>query len=77
MRLIRTYIIINMNIIIIIIIIKHKRRHRWINLKEIKTNWNCGLINSFYYIDTSVLQENIPLAIFIKTTSGTRVVYFP
>ena len=32
---------------------------------------------SFYYIDTSVLLENIPLVKFIKTTSGTRVVYFP
>ena len=31
----------------------------------------------FYYIDTSVLLENIPLVKFIKTTSGTRVVYFP
>ena len=31
----------------------------------------------FYYIDTSVLLENIPLVTFIKTTSGTRVVYFP
>ena len=31
----------------------------------------------FYYIDTSVLLENIPLVQFIKTTSGTRVVYFP
>ena len=30
----------------------------------------------FYYIDTSVLLENIPLVKFIKTTSGTRVVYF-
>ena len=30
-----------------------------------------------YYIDTSVLLENIPLVKFIKTTSGTRVVYFP
>ena len=29
------------------------------------------------YIDTSVLLENIPLVKFIKTTSGTRVVYFP
>ena len=27
-----------------------------------------------YYIDTSVLLENIPLVKFIKTTSGTRVV---
>ena len=31
----------------------------------------------FYYIDTSVLLENISLVKFIKTTSGTRVVYFP
>ena len=33
-----------------------------------------------YYIDTSVLLdllENIPLVKFIKTTSGTWVVYFP
>ena len=30
----------------------------------------------FYYIDTSVLLENIPLVKFIKTRSGTRVVYF-
>ena len=30
---------------------------------------------SVYYIDTSVLLENIPLIKFIKTTSGTRVVY--
>ena len=31
----------------------------------------------FYYIDTGVLLENIPLVKFMKTTSGTRVVYFP
>ena len=30
-----------------------------------------------YYIDTGVLLKNIPLIKFIKTTSGTRVVYFP
>ena len=30
-----------------------------------------------YYIDSSVLLENIPLVKFIKTISGTRVVYFP
>ena len=30
----------------------------------------------FYYIDTSVLLENVPLVKFIKTASGTRVVYF-
>ena len=35
------------------------------------------LIIIFYYIDTSVLLENISLVKFIKTTSGTRVVYFP
>ena len=35
-----------------------------------------GII-SFYYIDTSVLLEKIPLVTFIKTTSGTGVVYFP
>ena len=29
------------------------------------------LIISFYYIDTSVLLENIPLVKFIKPTSGT------
>ena len=33
--------------------------------------------NNIYYIDTSVLLENIPLVKFIKTTSGTRMVYFP
>ena len=33
--------------------------------------------STLYYIDTSVLLENIPLVKFIKTTSGTRVVYFP
>ena len=33
--------------------------------------------NYIYYIDTSVLLENIPLVKFIKITSGTRVVYFP
>ena len=32
---------------------------------------------AFYYIDRSVLLENIPLVKFIKTASGTRVVYFP
>ena len=32
---------------------------------------------NFYYIDTGVLLKNIPLVKFIKTTSGTRVVYFP
>ena len=31
----------------------------------------------FYYIDTSVLLENITIVRVIKTTSGTRVVYFP
>ena len=36
-----------------------------------------SLIRFIYYIDTSVLLENIPLEKFTKTTSGTRVVYFP
>ena len=31
----------------------------------------------FYYIDMSVLLENVPLVKFIKTSSRTRVVYFP
>ena len=31
----------------------------------------------FYFIDMSVLLENIPLVTFIKVTSGTQVVYFP
>ena len=35
------------------------------------------IIIIIYYIDTSVLLENIPLVNFIKTTFGTRVVYFP
>ena len=30
----------------------------------------------FYHIDTSVSLENIPLVKFIKTASGTGVVYF-
>ena len=30
-----------------------------------------------YYIDMSVLRENIPLEKLVKTTSGTRVVYLP
>ena len=43
---------------------------------------NCNFIANtlyilFYYIDTSVLLENIPLIKFIKTTSETRVVFFP
>ena len=42
------------------------------------TNWKWPQIFIyFYYIDTSVLLENIPLVKFIKTTSGTLVVYFP
>ena len=35
------------------------------------------IITIIYYIDTSVLLENVPLVKFIKTTSGTWVVYFP
>ena len=33
--------------------------------------------SSFYYINTSVLLENIQFVKFIKTTSGARLVYFP
>ena len=33
-------------------------------------------IKQIYYIDTSVLLENITLVKFIKTASGTRVVIF-
>ena len=35
------------------------------------------IFSGFYYTDTSVLLENIPLVKFTKTPSGTRVVYFP
>ena len=35
------------------------------------------LFSAFYYINTSVLLENIPLLKFIKTTFGTRVIHFP
>ena len=33
--------------------------------------------NTIYYIETSVLLKNITLVKLIKTTSETRVVYFP
>ena len=42
----------------------------------IKTCMNAVRYIYFYYIHTSVLLENIPLVKFIKTTSGTRVVYY-
>ena len=42
-------------------------------LLDVQTKCN----NDFYYIDTSVLLENMPLVKLIKATSGTRVVYFP
>ena len=35
------------------------------------------IITIISYIDTSVLLENVPLVKFLKTTSGTWVVYFP
>ena len=38
--------------------------------------WGKPKINLFYYVDTSVLLENIPLVTFIKTTSGTWVGLF-
>ena len=41
------------------------------------TNPQTLSLKHIYCIDTSVLLENIPLVIFRKTTSGTRVVYFP
>ena len=41
-----------------------------------KTSYLKIIFIFFYYIDTSVLVENIPLVKFIKTTSGTRVVIF-
>ena len=41
--------------------------------KDLGNIWNKPFIY-FYYLDTSVLLENIPLVKFIKTTSGTRVV---
>ena len=47
--------------------------HKKKNYLQIRNNSN----NNVYYIDTSVLLENIPLVKVIKTTSGTRVVYFP
>ena len=46
------------------------------NFKK-KTATAEAIVIHFYYIDTSVLLENIPLVKFIKTTSRTRVVYFP
>ena len=45
--------------------------------KVVRFILRCSVIFSFYYIDTSVLLENISLVKFIKTTSGTWVVYFP
>ena len=45
-------------------------------IRAISSNIHKVLI-LIYYIDTSVLLENIPFVKFIKTTSGTRVVYFP
>ena len=47
------------------------------------TEKNLGLLGSDHpplgpcYIDTSILLENIPPVKFIKTTSGTPMVYFP
>ena len=41
--------------------------------KGIVTNKSNLTYFAFYYIDTSVLLENIPLVKFIKTTSGTQI----
>ena len=40
-------------------------------------NFSSSEIFLVYYIDISVLLENKPLIKFIKSTSRTRVVYFP
>ena len=45
---------------------------------QISQDWTQQRHNkNIYFIDTSVLLENIPLVKFIETTSGTWVVYFP
>ena len=48
---------------------------------QAKKRWGSGLHGKKFrgpcYIDTSVLLENIPPIKFIKTTSGTPMVYFP
>ena len=47
------------------------------NLILVKKKKNVIILSMvIYYIDTSVLPENMQLVKFIKTTSGTRVVYF-
>ena len=48
-----------------------------IQMKATEQYFPVVLFVTFYYIDTSVLLENTPLVKFIKSTSGTRVVYFP
>ena len=54
-----------------------KRLELFSHQLNFKNNGLGVLCKTIYYTDTSVLLENIPLVKFIKTTSGTRVVYFP
>ena len=59
-------------------VINTKFYNKWAPFGSRDANQNFDCRNkAIYYIDTSVLLENIPLVQFIKTTSETRVVYFP
>ena len=50
----------------------HKNMQSEIQMKRIEVNNNtCNNNKYLYYIDTSVLLENIPLIKFLKTTSRT------
>ena len=68
-------------VIIIIIFVWYQSREMYDRTSSpiiVKTEQYLLLLHIiFYYIDTSVLLENMPLVKFINTTSGTRVVYFP
>ena len=62
----------------IILVISNRTRSLWKHTYDFRPICTpLSSITIIYYIDTSVLLENIPLVKFIKTTSGTRVVYFP
>ena len=78
---VRLFVIIIIIIIIIIIFLWYQSREMYDRTPSpiiVKTEQYLLLLHIiFYYIDTSVLLENIPLVKFIKTTSGTRVLYFP
>ena len=61
----------------IILVISNRTRSLWKHTYDFRPICTpLSSITIIYYIDTSVLLENIPLVKFIKTTSGTRVVYF-